>query len=96
MTSYSRHHHSHSILLFFILSILTWDASLALSAGHSCDVFTPANFEKLSLDKKIKVSEIIRECERKLKDSNTKDVGSPQKETRAFAFIAARANRRAY
>jgi hypothetical protein len=76
--------------------ILTWDAPLAFSGGQPCDVFTPTNFDKLSLGKKIKVSETIRECERRLKDSKTRDLGTPQEETRAFAYITARANRRAY
>jgi hypothetical protein len=97
MITSPRPHHSFSITLFFILSvILIGEARSAVSAGHSCDVFSPTNFEKLSLDKKIKVSEVIRACERKLKESHTKDLGLPQKETRAFANISARANRRAY
>jgi hypothetical protein len=97
MTAFHRHHPSLFITLFFSLSvIIIGDARSAFSAGHSCEVFIPTNFEKLSLDKKIKVSEVIRECERKLKESNTKDFGSPQKETRTFAYINAPANRRAY
>ncbi len=97
MTAFHRHPLSLAIKLLFIVSvILIWDARSAFSAGHACDGFMPTNFEKLSLDKKIKVSEVIRECERKLKESHTKDFGSPQKEPRPFAYISARANRRTY
>jgi hypothetical protein len=42
------------------------DILSAFSAGSPCELLTPRNFEKLSIEKKIKVSEAIRECERKL------------------------------
>jgi hypothetical protein len=97
MRTSQRPHHSRSITLCFLVSvILTWNAPSAFSAGQPCDVFTPTNFDKLSLDKKIKVSEAIRTCERRLRDSNTKDLGSPQIDTRGIAYITARAHRRAY
>ena len=94
MSTFQRHHPSLSIKLFFILSvILVLDAPSAFSAGNPCEEFTPTNFEKLSLEKKIQVSEVIRECERKLveksKDSSTKGVRSPQKDTRTLAYINA-------
>jgi hypothetical protein len=80
--------------------IIALDAPSAFAAGSPCDVFTPANFKKLSLDKKIQVSEAIRECERKLvqkpKESNTKGVGSPEKDARTSAYLSALANRPAY
>ena len=60
---------------------MTWDAPSAFSAANPCAEFVPTNFKDLSLEKKIKVTEIVRECERKLaqnsKDSSTKGVGSP-------------------
>lgn len=97
MITSQRPHHSLFITLFFMLSMmLTWDAPVAFSAVQPCEVFTPTNFEKLSLDKKIKVTEVIRECERKLKDSKTKDLRPAQEDTRALAYITARANQRAY
>jgi hypothetical protein len=97
MTGSHRHPYSLFITLFFILSVmLVWDNRSAFSAGNPCEIFIPRNFEKLSLDKKIKVSEGMRECERRLKESHMKDFVSPQKETKPFAYINARANRRAY
>jgi hypothetical protein len=97
MITYPRHHCSLSITLCFILTvILTWDAPTATSAGQPCEKITPGNFEKLSLGKKIQVSEAIRECERKLKDPNPKHLGSPQKGTKALAYITARAYRPPY
>lgn len=81
--------------LFILGGILMVNDPSAFSASQPCDVITPKNFEKLSLDKKIKVSEDIRECERKLKESG-KDVGSPQEEKRAFAYLHIPAYRRGY
>jgi hypothetical protein len=96
MITYPRHHCSLSITLCFILTvILTWNAPAAC-AGQPCEKITPGNFEKLSLDKKIQVSEAIRECERKLKDANPKHLGSPQQGTKALAYITAPANRPPY
>ena len=82
------------LLLFSVMPIV--GAPLAWSAGQSCDAAIPKNFEKLSLDKKVKVTEVIRECERKLKASNTKDSASIQKDGPAFAYITARADRPTY
>jgi hypothetical protein len=80
--------------------IIALDAPSAFSAGSPCDVITPTNFQKLTLDKKIQVSEAIRDCERKLvqkpKESNTKSVGSPEKDARTSTYISALANRPAY
>ena len=92
MTTSQRHLHWISIKPFLIFSvILAMDAQSAFSVGNPCEVFTPTNFEKLSLRTKIQVSEVIRECERKLsqkqKDSSTKGAISPQKDTRTLAFI---------
>jgi hypothetical protein len=101
MTTPKRHSHSLFIKLSFIFSvILTLDAPTAFSAGNPCEVFTPTNFEKLSLEKKIQVSEVIRECERKLvqkpKGSSTRDFKLAQTETRTFEYTNALANRRIY
>lgn len=98
MTTSHRHLQSISFQLFFILGvILTWDAPSAFSAANPCAEFVPTNFKDLSLEKKIKVTEIVRECERKLaqnsKDSSTKGVGSPHKDTRTFAYINPGPNR---
>ena len=97
MTSCHRHLHSISFQLVFVLGvILTWDAPSAFAAANPCAEFAPTNFKDLSLEKKIKVSEIIRECERKLtqksKDSGTKGVGSPAKD-RTLAYMNAGSNR---
>ena len=99
MTTFQRHLPSLFITVFCILSaLLALDAPSALSASHPCEVFTPTNFEKLSLEKKIQVSEVIRECERRLvqkfKESNT--VRSPQKDTRSLAYTNALAKRPGY
>ena len=101
MSTFQRHHLSLSVKLFFIFSlILVLDTPPAFSAGNPCEVFIPTNFEKLSLEKKIQASEVIRECERKLvqksKDSRTKGVRSPQKDTRTLAYINALPNRPPY
>jgi hypothetical protein len=96
MTMRYEDHHRLSMMFVVLLGvILIGDDRSALSAGQSCDVITPKHFEKLSLDKKIKVSEVIRECERKLKDIG-KNVGSSQDEKRAVAYLQAPANRRGY
>jgi hypothetical protein len=94
MSTFQRHHPLLSIKLFFILSvILALGTPSAFSAGNPCEVFIPTNFEKISLEKKIHVSEVIRECERELvqkpKNSSTKGVRSPQKDTRTLAYINA-------
>ena len=101
MTSSKRHPRALVIKLSFIFSVmLTPDTLSAFSAGNPCEVFTPPNFEKLSLEKKIKVSEVIRECEWRLvqrpKGPNTKDFKPPQTETRTFEYTNALANRRVY
>ena len=98
MTTSRRHLQSISFQLFFVLGIiLTWDAPSGFAAANPCAEFVPTNFKDLSLEKKIKVSEVIRECERKLaqnwKDSSTKGARSLQKDTRAFAYINAGPNR---
>jgi hypothetical protein len=97
MIASRRHHHSLCIILFLLFSVMPIvGAQLAWSAGQSCDVFIPKNFEKLSLDKKVKVTEVIRECERKLKASHTKELASLQRDGPAFAYITARADRPTY
>jgi hypothetical protein len=101
MTISKRHPHSLCIKLSFIFSVLlTLETASAFSAGNPCEVFTPTNFETLSLEKKIKVSEVIRECERRLvqrpEGSSTKDFKPSQTETRTFEYTNALANRRVY
>ena len=97
MTASQRQPRWIGIALIVILNVIvTWHAPSAFSATQPCEVFTPPNFDKLSLDKKIKVSEVVRECERRLKESHTKDVASPQRDTKAVGYITARANGRGY
>lgn len=76
------------------------DAQSAFSVGNPCEVFTPTNFEKLSLRKKIQVSEVIRECERKLsqkqKDSSTKRGDIAAKRHENIGIYHAPLNRPAY
>jgi hypothetical protein len=101
MTTSHRHHHSISIKLCFIVGvILALNALSAFSTGNPCEVLIPTNFEKLSLEKKIKASEVIRECERKLvhkpKEFDTKGLRSLQNETRTFAYTNTPANRGAH
>jgi hypothetical protein len=76
------------------------DILSAFSAGSPCELLTPRNFEKLSIEKKIKVSEAIRECERKLiekpRESENTNFGSPQTETRTFEYRDAVGDRRVY
>lgn len=97
MTPSQPHPHWLGITLMVILNVIvTWHAPSAFSATQPCEVFTPPNFDKLSLDKKIKVSEVVRECERRRKDSYTKDVAAPQQDTKAVGYITARANGRGY
>lgn len=98
MTACQRHLHPISLKLFLVLGvILTWEAPSAFSASNPCEGFVPPNYKTLSLEKKVQVSEVIRECERKLaqnsKDSSTKGVGSPHKDTRTFAYINPGPNR---
>jgi hypothetical protein len=87
-----------SIELFVVVGmILTWEAPSAFSASNPCEGFAPTNFKNLSLEKKIQVSEVIRECERKLaqksKDFSAKGVGSPQRDMRTLAYMNAGPNR---
>lgn len=93
MSTFQRHHPSLSITVFILNVILVLNAPSAFSAANPCEGFTPTNFQKLSLEKKIQVSEVIRECERKLvqksKDSSTKGVRLPQEDMRALAYINA-------
>ena len=96
MIASRRHHHSLGIILLLLFSVIPMGAQLAWSAGQSCDVFLPKKFDKLSLDKKIKVTEVIRECERKLNASHTKELALTQKDGPAFAYITARADRPTY
>ena len=98
MRTSHRYLHSISFQFVFVLGlILTWDTSSAFAAANPCAEFVPANFKDLSLKKKIKVSEVIRECERKLaqnsKDSSTKSVRSLPKDIRTLAYINAGPNR---
>ena len=101
MSTFQRYHPLRSAKLFFILNvILVLGTPSAFSAGNPCEMFIPTNFEKLSLEKKIQVSEVIRECERKLvqKPNNfcTKGVKAPQKDTKTLASINALPNRPPY
>jgi len=101
MSTSTRRLQSLFIKLFLTFgALLTLDIPSAFSAGSPCEVLTPRNFEKLSIEKKIKVSEAIRECERKLiekpKESNKKDFGSPQTGTRTVEYVDALGDRREY
>jgi hypothetical protein len=98
MTASQRPLLSISIELFLVVSvILMWGAPSAFSASNPCEGFAPTNFKNLSLEKKIQVSEVIRECERKLaqkfKDSSAKGVESPRRDTRTLAYVNAGPNR---
>ena len=96
MTACQRHLHPISLKLFLVLGvILTWEAPSAFSASNPCEGFVPPNYKTLSLEKKVQVSEVIRECERKLaqKSRDSRGVGPPQRDTRTLAYMNAGPNR---
>ena len=98
MTASQPHLQSTSLMLFLLVQvILTWEAPSAFSASSPCEGFAPRNFKNLSLEKKIQVSEVLRECERKLaqksKEPRIRGLVSPQRDTRTLAYINAGPNR---
>jgi hypothetical protein len=96
MTACQRHLPTISAKLFLVLGvILTWEVPSAFSASNPCEEFVPTNFKTLSLEKKVQVSEVIRECERKLaqKSKDSKGAGPPQRDTRTLAYMNAGPNR---
>jgi hypothetical protein len=82
-----QHYRSLSVKVVVVSGVLISNALSAFPAGNPCEGFTPTNFKHLSLEKKIQISEAIRECERKLMQKSKDGSTTRPKDTRTLAYI---------